>query len=355
MLTFRLEKGRELTWYELDDNFRYQYKWKPNSLYKLEMVVLHNYSLYECIIQHTAGSTFDGTKWKNISGTTSTSSNDSASIKYFWNDLVEQSNTTALEGELGVQLWEVGRPVYRYKQSNWTRFGDETLTNNYFDLDGPSESVKYVNNGYPAFQNVKDALDFLLYTPISISLSGGGLYELGTVIQNVNLTWTINGGNALQSQQISLSGSIIASPTVNLRAYSFTNQNINTNKTYTIVVNDGMGTKSNSTSLSFLPPVYYAAAVIPTNYDNQFLLSMTKTLKGSRTGTFNVNANSGGDYIWYAIPTSFGTPAFYVGGFEGGFQNITTFQHTNSQGYTQNYDVWRSTYPNLGDTTVNIQ
>ena len=50
---------------------------------------------------------------------------------------------------------------------------------------------------------------------------------------------------------------------------------------------------------------------------------------------------------------AFGTPTFKVGGFEGGFNLVKTFDHTNASGATVSYDVWQSTNAGLGNTTVN--
>jgi hypothetical protein len=55
------------------------------------------------------------------------------------------------------------------------------------------------------------------------------------------------------------------------------------------------------------------------------------------------------------VPSRFGTCAFTVGGFTGGFQMIATIAFTNASGYTENYDIYRSDYAKLGNTTVTVQ
>lgn len=67
--------------------------------------------------------------------------------------------------------------------------------------------------------------------------------------------------------------------------------------------------------------------------------------------TFTVTAGAS-QYIYYAFPAIFGDPKFNVGGFDGGFQLVKTFSHTNASGGKLNYKVWRSDQPNLGRTTV---
>ena len=57
----------------------------------------------------------------------------------------------------------------------------------------------------------------------------------------------------------------------------------------------------------------------------------------------------------YAIPSSFGTPTFNVGGFDGGFKKLETLSFTNASGHTQNYDIWVSVNAGLGSTAVTVK
>lgn len=67
----------------------------------------------------------------------------------------------------------------------------------------------------------------------------------------------------------------------------------------------------------------------------------------------NVTATSN-EYIYYAFPTRLGTPVFKVGGFEGGFNKVSTIYFTNSYNYVEKYDIYKSTNAGLGNTTVDI-
>ena len=46
---------------------------------------------------------------------------------------------------------------------------------------------------------------------------------------------------------------------------------------------------------------------------------------------------------------------FFVGGFEGGFALEKTFDYTNPSGYTEAYDVYKSTNAGLGSTKVDVK
>jgi hypothetical protein len=76
-------------------------------------------------------------------------------------------------------------------------------------------------------------------------------------------------------------------------------------------------------------------------------------LSSSKAASFTVNANTN-EYIYYAIPTSFGTPIFYVGGFEGGFHLDSTVNFVNSFGITTNYSIYKSDNHSLGNTTITV-
>ena len=107
-----------------------------------------------------------------------------------------------------------------------------------------------------------------------------------------------------------------------------------------------------SVNIYFRNKLYYGAAAAPATINDAFLLGLAnKELAASRAKTFTVTAGSGA-YIWYALPTAYGTPNFNVGGFDGGFRLIETISHRNASGHTENYAVWRSDNPSLGSTKV---
>lgn len=88
--------------------------------------------------------------------------------------------------------------------------------------------------------------------------------------------------------------------------------------------------------------------------DSNFVKGFTKNLVPDRTGSWSVTANAG-QYIYFAIPATFGTPVFYVGGLEGGFSKVKTFDFQNSSGYIASYNIYKSTNAGLGATTVEVR
>lgn len=200
-----------------------------------------------------------------------------------------------------------------------------------------------------------------LYKAISItSLSSdrGSSYEMGQAVADWTVTWTLNKAALSQTLKWTCLGQ---SETVDLdsglrtatKNASLGDGTRNANATAVLVVTDAReAIASKSVSINWYNGVYYGAAASGA-IDNSFLQSLTKSLQSGRGKSFTVTANAG-QYIWYACPTSYGTPSFKVGGFDGGFSKVSTLDYTNVNGYTTSYQVWRSDNTGLGTTTVSV-
>lgn len=193
----------------------------------------------------------------------------------------------------------------------------------------------------------KDIAD-LKYVPIDITqIAGGKTVEMGTVVNDVTVSWTLNKEPASQT----LDGVDVD---VSARSKAFTGLALTGNKTFNLSVTDERGAKdSASTAISFLNGVYYGVLEGGAEADSAAILTLTRKLQGSKGITFTANAGAT-QKIVYAIPTRYGTPNFNVGGFDGGFAKVKTFDFTNASGYTESYDVWLSENVGLGSTTVNV-
>lgn len=204
-----------------------------------------------------------------------------------------------------------------------------------------ADGVKYGSG------TVKDALDNLLYKAIQITSFGNNVntVEMGSTVNTVQLNWDYN----KTPKTLTLDG---ASVDVSLKSKTIENAGIKANKTYTLKATDERNASSQkSTSINFLNGVYWGVAADTSAPDSAFILKLQKGLQGSKGKTFTVNAGVG-QHIYYAIPTRYGTPAFKVGGFDGGFAKVKTIQFTNASGYTESYDIWKSDNAGLGNTTV---
>lgn len=187
-------------------------------------------------------------------------------------------------------------------------------------------------------------LDELLYKAITInnfSLSKTTA-ELGEVIKNLKATWTYNKAPISQKfNGITLDASI--------RSYDILDE-ITANKSFSLSATDGKTTVNRTASINFYNGRYYGVSDSET-YDSAFILSLNKTLTNSRACNFTVNCGPR-QFIFFAIPTRFGTPKFTVGGFEGGFSKVATIIYVNKYEYSESYDIYKSDNDNLGNTTV---
>ena len=201
-----------------------------------------------------------------------------------------------------------------------------------------------LNNIEQALLEHAQKLDELLYKAITITSFNISktLAEIGELISNLKLTWSYSKEPTVQK----LDGNILDN---SIREHIITS-NITSNKTFKLEVSDGKTTVSRNAAINFYNGRYHGVSNSE-NYDSDFILSLNKTLTGSRSCNFTVNCGEG-QYIFFAIPTRFGTPTFTVGGFSGGFNKIKTISFVNKFGYSEGYDIWKSTNSNLGNTTV---
>ena len=192
-------------------------------------------------------------------------------------------------------------------------------------------------------------LDDLEYVPIKITsfTNNVGTVEIGRVIDSITFNWTLN----KSAKTITLDGNSLSPDD---RQTTLSNLSITGTKSWALKVTDSRDLLvTASTSISFLNGVYYGAAADTDTYDNAFVLSLTKVLTNTKTRTITVTAGAG-KHIYYCVPKRFGTCGFNVGGFEGGFAKVATFEFTNASKYKELYDVYKSTNAGLGSTTVKI-
>lgn len=193
-------------------------------------------------------------------------------------------------------------------------------------------------------QALKDIVNYVAPKINSFSMSPSTTtYEIGSKVSGLKFSWNLNKNVTSQS----LTGCTIG---VNDRSANYSSE-ISSNKTFTLSVSDGKNTANANKSINFYNKKYYGVATERSEYDSGFILGLNGSLVNGRTGNFTVNAGER-QYIYFAIPTSFGTPTFTIGGFSGGFDLVNTIDFTNASGYTTKYNIYRSTNANLGNTTV---
>lgn len=108
-------------------------------------------------------------------------------------------------------------------------------------------------------------------------------------------------------------------------------------------------------SITFCYPIFYGAVAKGTTFSPDVLRSLTKKLATSRKGNFAVDGGAVADnkIPVYAIPVSYGTPTFTVGGFATTYP-VTTISYTSdtTNPYTIDYNIYYDTNIGLGEHTI---
>lgn len=173
--------------------------------------------------------------------------------------------------------------------------------------------------------------------------------ERGATVADMTLAWAVN--KTPTTLMLDKDAQDTASKGATLKAV-----NLTANRTWILTATDARkATASRTAGITFYDKRHWfvagdlAAAALTDEIINQ----ASGEYATSRAKTFTLTAGEG-QHIYYAFPASWGTPTFKVGGFEGGFNLLTTFDHTNASGATVSYAVWKSTNANLGKTTVEV-
>lgn len=222
---------------------------------------------------------------------------------------------------------------------------DNKLSNYLDDNDYINiEMIPYSNEADSSITTIKDALDKLLYVDLTMSLNTNvsTTFEKGRAIDGITFNWSYN--KKIVSQIFNNKAL-----DVDARLYMYDTP-LSSDKTFTLIANDGVKELSGSISFNFLNGVYWGVSS-EVSYDSNFIIKLSKDLASNRNKTFTVNCGAN-QYIYYCIPINYGTPVFTVNGFSGGFSKVDTIQFKNIYGYTESYDIYKSTNNNLGITTV---
>ena len=201
----------------------------------------------------------------------------------------------------------------------------------------------------------KQIVDDLNYTKIAINsmTATNSSNEIGATVTDTDVAWTLN--KEPKTQKIKFSSEAEESLGIDARSKSYTGKSVQSNSIIKLTVTDERDAEvSRQVTIQFQPKVYYGVSEDPNALDSSAINALTGVLASSKARTFSANAGEG-EYIVYIIPSSFGTPTFNVGGFDGGFKKTKTIEHTNASGYKQNYDIWQSVNAALGQTSVTVK
>jgi len=124
-------------------------------------------------------------------------------------------------------------------------------------------------------------------------------------------------------------------------------------KTWTLHATDGEDPDTQNVYVTFYNYMSYGITSKTDTFTEADIEGLAnQEISNDNTQVWDSVTTGSGEYMLFAFPTRLGTPTFWVGGFEGGFESSETVSVTNSAGFTENYYAWRSTNSNLGATVV---
>jgi hypothetical protein len=125
-----------------------------------------------------------------------------------------------------------------------------------------------------------------------------------------------------------------------LTSKSLTGLTLTTDTTYTLTAGDGQNTTSAQTTIAFRNKRYWGA-VDSESLDNAGVRSLTSEFATDYQKAVTYDA-TGGKYLYYAFPASFGTPSHVtVGGLSFSDFTVSPLSFTNASGHTETYNVIR--------------
>lgn len=164
--------------------------------------------------------------------------------------------------------------------------------------------------------------------PLSISVSGGGLYEKRTT-QTITVKWTIKeGSNTVTPNTLSVNNESVSVSTT-----SKVFEGVTGNTTYTVKAIKNGVTVQGSTSVTFVNPSYFGAVDADFTPTENAIKTLAKSVKNTKSYTGSVSLEN--QKTCYAYPKSMGA--------------LTAVKDANNFEYLQSYTrsevtVWNETY-----------
>lgn len=179
------------------------------------------------------------------------------------------------------------------------------------------------------------------------------LYQIGasSVNQGFTATYADPPTTAILTDTEGHTDDVSGTPNAFVSPHTVTKTVYGQTDTFTISVTSPEGPASRNVGLTWVQRVRWGTQVDPGVYNSAFIAGLaSSSLQVGPTGTFAVNATAG-QSTFYATRTAFGVTAlnFKVNGLPFAISKVgAAVPFTNSDGVTENYDVWMSDNVSLG-------
>lgn len=226
-------------------------------------------------------------------------------------------------------------------------------------LGNSAENISYTDENYPTYTNVDIAIKEILTRLDWVNV------EIESFVVSPNQTqfeygYTIPSGT-LEFQWLTNKPDITSitltdmSPTITDVSCIYPYDLSNT-KSFILTISDDKTTVSKTIKISFDSKVYWGASdTIPEELTSEWILGLSNSkFATSKTGDYTFSADTN-EYGIIAMPSSFGNPVCYIGGFETTLEKLGQLNFVNSSGGQKPYTVYKTGQHSLGSFTMNLK
>lgn len=220
---------------------------------------------------------------------------------------------------------------------------------------GVTSSAVMVNDGgsNPVWRQL--SMDDILPS-FAASLTGGSTVEVGDSVVSPALTASYTGGppvTAVLTDTEAHAAINLSTPfTAVTSPHTFTKTVPGATATFTLTATKGAVVRTPTTAIAWYARLFWGVAAAGGTSEAFIEGLASSALAASRARTLSVSPSS--NRVYFALPTTFGTPTFTVGGFAGGFTLVATTSVTNAFGVTLSYNLWCSENDLTGSISVGV-
>lgn len=179
--------------------------------------------------------------------------------------------------------------------------------------------------------------------PLSLTASGGGTFEVGSSNKNaIGIIVTRKGSDVTSSSTITVtaSGSVTGSLSSDKKTWT-PSTNISSNTSVAVKATYGSQSATKTVNYTFKYKKYWGTSTSASLTSSQVIALAGSTWADSKAMGATTFDCTGGKYVYYVIPSSLGTPEFWVGGLKNTDVVTTSATVTNASGGSTTYSIMR--------------
>lgn len=179
--------------------------------------------------------------------------------------------------------------------------------------------------------------------PLSLIASGGGTFEVGSSSKNaIGINVARKGTDVTSSSTITVtaSGSVTGSLSSDKKTWR-PSTNISSNTSVEVKATYGSQNATKTVNYTFKYKKYWGTSTSASLTSSQVIALAGRTWADSKAMGATTFDCTGGKYVYYVIPSSLGTPEFWVGGLKNTDVVTTSATVTNASGGSATYSIIR--------------